>query len=249
MKAYLINLNRSPDRLAEMRTAFERAGAAFERVEAVDAQHLSETERADFTEKRTKSAPGGWLPGEIGIFLSHLKTWKLIASSPGKAAAIFEDDVLLAKDLGPLLSSDDWLPENADLIRLESNRRLLLRHGRKIAATAGRRIYEVASGTWGAAGYIVTRDAAARLAESDPDLHSPADIFLFKPDRSVMASAMRTFQIVPALCIQKQLVAGSDKALPSLVGTTGRTPPPYRDRWLNITRFIPGKKQHVPFKA
>ena len=43
--AYLINLDRSPDRLARMQARFDEIGAAFVRIPAVDGKALSDAAR------------------------------------------------------------------------------------------------------------------------------------------------------------------------------------------------------------
>ena len=178
MKAFVINLDRSPDRLEHMRREFERIGASFIRSPGVDGALLSQAEREEFAEARSGPA-AGWLPGEIGIFLSHLAIWKRIASGVEQAAAVFEDDVHLAKDLRALLGTQSWIPDDADVVRLEANRKMRLREGRSIDVARGRRLYRAASGTWGAAGYVITRKAAARLLKTPPEIYCPIDVFLF----------------------------------------------------------------------
>ncbi len=249
MKAYVINLDRSPDRLAHMKGEFDRIGASLMRFPAIDAAQLSEAELADFARPRTGVAPGRWLTGEIGIFLSHFGIWQQIAAGEERAAAVFEDDVHLAKDLAALLSTDAWIPTDADIVRLEANRKMLLRHGRKIAVAPGRSIYRAASGTWGAAGYVLTRAAAVRLVRSAPELHCPVDIFLFKPGRSAVAASLRCYQVAPAVCIQSQLAAQRGAVFESLVGTEGRTPRAGRMGWLSTAaRLLPWKKTPVAFR-
>ncbi len=107
MKAFVINLDRSPDRLEHMQREFERIGVSFIRSPGVDGTLLSQSEREEFAEARSGPA-AGWLPGEIGIFLSHFAIWKQVAFGVERAAAVFEDDVHLAKDLRALLDTESW---------------------------------------------------------------------------------------------------------------------------------------------
>jgi len=245
MKAYLINLDRSPDRLAHMSAEFERLGVEFERFPGVDARLLDDAEKADFAKARSRwEAP--WLDGEIGIFLSHFGIWQMIAAGTERAAAVFEDDVLLSGDLAELLRVDDWIPQDADLVRLEANAKLRLSGKRRIPRLPARRLYEVHSGTWGAAGYVLTKDAARRLLAYPPETHCPADLFLFRPDSSEAARDLRCYQVVPAVCIQEQLISENGARFPSLVGVDGRKPERLDHRW-RLKNLLPWKRKPIGF--
>jgi glycosyl transferase family 25 len=209
---------------------------------------MSQEELAAFAQARTGNMNSAWLSGEIGVFLSHQGIWKVIAKGVDGAAAIFEDDLTLASDLRLLLKSDEWIPTDADLVRLEANRKLLLRDGRAISGVPGRRLFRAESGTWGAAGYIITRNAARRLVDTDPSLHCPVDNFLFKPGRSAVADILRRYQVVPAVCVQTQLLLGRAAAPESLIGSEGRKPRAISTTRLNLARLLPWKKRPVLFK-
>jgi glycosyl transferase, family 25 len=247
LTTYLINLDRSPDRLAHMRREFERVGVGFTRVAAVDGASLSDRELKDFIAAPAKPSLEPWLPGEIGCFLSHAIAWQMIASGSAEAAAVFEDDVQLADDVKPLLALSDWVPADADIVRLEANRKLRMRQGRRIPTAPGRSIYRVLSGTWGSAGYILTRRAAIRLVQCAPGLRLPVDIFLFKPGRSAVASGLVRYQIVPAVCAQDKVFAGVPSGFGTMIGSEQRTPAAISNR-IGVARFIPWKKRPVPFR-
>ena len=57
MKAYLINLDRSPERLAHFSAQARRAGLAFERIAAVDGRTLDEAQRARSVSPRFEFQP------------------------------------------------------------------------------------------------------------------------------------------------------------------------------------------------
>lgn len=92
-KAYLINLERAKDRLEMMQKEFEKARLPFERVCAVDAKNLDHN---NFIIKNRYDRD--LLPGEIGCYLSHIKTLNLFLSSDSEFAIIIEDDAKLADD-------------------------------------------------------------------------------------------------------------------------------------------------------
>jgi glycosyl transferase family 25 len=247
VKAYVINLDRSADRLAHMNVELGRVGVAFERVAAVDGAALRPDELRAFRAARSEANPGGWLPGEIGCFLSHLEAWRRIATGVEAWATIFEDDVRVAADLRALLASADWIPAEADVVRLEANRPMRLADGRPIEAAPGRKVFRALSGTAGAAGYLIAKDACRWLIETPARLHTSADNFLFKPKVSAVARRLRRYQVVPAVCVQEGVAEGEPRT-PSLIkprNTRGRG---YRERTNPLLAFWPMRRVAVPFK-
>ena len=182
-----------------MESELARAGVRFERIAGVDGTALSARTLDGFRRARPATE---WLPGEIGCFLSHHEAWRRIASGEDDWAAVFEDDISVSPELGRLLAATDWIPGDADVIRLEANRAMRLSGGRAIPSVPRRRLFLARSGTSGAAGYLLSRRAAAELIEAPPALHTAADLFLFKPKLSPVAKTLRRYQVVPALCVQ-----------------------------------------------
>lgn len=247
MKAYVINLDRSPDRLAHMQSEFDRVGVPFERFPANDARDLEDADIDAFTGGDGTGWDANWLREEVAIFMSHLGVWRQIAAGDVHAAAVFEDDVHLAEDIAPLLATDAWMPQGADIVRLESHTKLKLRGGRVIGVVPKRRIYRVASGTRGSGAYVMTRRAAVRLMEVAPEMRCAVDVFLFKPGRSAVAESLGRYQIVPAICIHDQFLEPARQQFPSLVGQLGRQPSAAATRAL-LRKLMPWRKRFVPFR-
>lgn len=91
---YVINLDRSSDRLARISTALQDEGLAFERVPAIDA---SELEPAIFEQvydalenRRNYLAPLS--PQEVACFLSHRRAWQTFLNTSDAPFAIFLED-------------------------------------------------------------------------------------------------------------------------------------------------------------
>jgi len=247
LKAYVINLDRSADRLAHMNAELGRVGVAFERVAAVDGAALDPTELDAFRKARSSGNPNGWLPGEIGCFLSHLEAWRRIAGGENSWGAVFEDDVRVAADLKPLFASTDWIASDADVVRLEANRPMRLAEGRAIGAAPSRKVFRALSGTAGAAGYLIARAACRWLIETPAHLHTSADNFLFKPKVSEVARRLRRYQVVPAVCVQEGVIEGKPR-IASLIkprNTRGRG---YRERSNPLLALWPMRRIAVPFK-
>jgi glycosyl transferase family 25 len=115
---YVINLDRSPDRLKDMTKLAQERGFQFKRWPAVDGRKLTKEElRAkgatywslkDLTKKRH---------GEFGAFLSHQTLWKHLSEksvAEDPAYLVLEDDILLGLDFKTKLANllkrtpSDW---------------------------------------------------------------------------------------------------------------------------------------------
>ncbi|RVA48701.1 MULTISPECIES: glycosyltransferase family 25 protein, partial [unclassified Mesorhizobium] len=69
MKCMVINLDRSPDRLAHVTAEFAKVGVSFDRVPAVDALH-----RPEFA-----ATSPSLTPTEAACLMSHKVCWTIIA--------------------------------------------------------------------------------------------------------------------------------------------------------------------------
>lgn len=232
-----------------MREELARVGVAFERVSGIDGAALTRDEVDLFHGSRPGGPSEGWLSGEIGCFLSHFETWRRIASGGAEWAAIFEDDVRVAHDLGCLLGTVDWIPAGADIVRLEANRRMRLSGGVAIEAAPGRKVFRALSGTSGAAGYLLSKRTAARLIETQPALHIPVDLFLFKPKVSCIARKLNRHQVVPAVCVQDGILEGGGGRLKSLIKTRATRGRGYRENSSPLLQLWPIQRYAVPFRA
>ena len=98
MKAFLINLDRHPDRLACAQTRLAAAGIEAERLSAVDGSALSPAARRAAVARLHAVLARGWLytPGQIGCALSHHAIYRRMIDENLPAALVFEDDVLLS---------------------------------------------------------------------------------------------------------------------------------------------------------
>ena len=109
---FVINLDRSTDRLAHVRAEFDREGLAFERFPAVDGTNLPAALAPYFHGSPLR-------PGEVGCYASHLLLWQRIAG--GGAALVCEDDISLPAGFAALLRSVlDAAPDGWDVIRMSS---------------------------------------------------------------------------------------------------------------------------------
>jgi glycosyl transferase family 25 len=193
---FVINLDRSADRLLHVRESAEKLGVELTRVRAVDGAQLtpaqsSKVDRAFFERNHGKQV----LPAEIGCYLSHLDALEAIAHSAETHAVIIEDDVRFQPDflvfLRDLIALDGW-----DAVKLVNHRtRAFVAHAK---VNDSYRIGRCAHGPCGSsAAYVVTRQGARRLLAALSPMRLPYDVALergwqggyavFSTDRPVVA--------------------------------------------------------------
>jgi glycosyl transferase family 25 len=201
MQCFLINVDRAPERLAFMQEQFQRVGVELTRLPEAG-KDLTEEDLEDFIRQRPLASRETWTRGFVCNFLSHSLAWERVASGEAGFAALFEDDVHIASDIATFLTSEEWIPADADIVRLEGMGTAKLERGYRIPACPSRRLHRLISGAWGAAGYVLAKKAAEALLAAPPRLHLPADHFMFTPSLSPIAAQLNRYQIVPSLCIQ-----------------------------------------------
>ncbi|MES2823045.1 MAG: glycosyltransferase family 25 protein [Pseudomonadota bacterium] len=210
MKSYLINLDKDHERLNFFTANFKRLGIEFERIAAVDGNTFSELDFLAFTKHRPRTNNQTWRRGQMGCFLSHYLAWTKIASSSEHFTAVFEDDVHVSEDLKSILVDDSWIPDEIDIIRLETSTNRVRLTLRPLLIQKKRKIYGVKSTTWCTGGYIINRRLAQQLIELAPQQHQPSDVILFNFEDSIIAKKLNILQCYPALCTQdKHLGSGN----------------------------------------
>ncbi|MER9377068.1 glycosyltransferase family 25 protein [Mesorhizobium sp. M0491] len=204
MKCMVINLDRSPDRLAHVTVEFSKIGVSFDRVSAIDAWH-----RPEFAETSS-----GLTPTEMACLMSHRVCWRIIADGDGAFGAIFEDDILLSEAAGPMLSNDGWIPADADIVKLETSLRKTVIAMKRTSVSRAFSVARLYGIHFGSAGYILSRQAALDLISRSLD--ERADEVIFDP--SLPTSSSKTiYQLLPALCVQHDHVREKTSGLTSLL--------------------------------
>ena len=90
---FVINLDKSKERLNSFRKAFDSLGLKIEKIPAVDGQDLDIETYANDLDCQ-KEMGRGMQPGEIGCFLSHKKALEKFLITESKYAIVFEDDAI-----------------------------------------------------------------------------------------------------------------------------------------------------------
>lgn len=206
MKAYVINLDRRPDRLVRFRDVADRLGFGFERIPAVDGN-------APELQERAAKLPLGWRKQKMGpytlaCFESHRQAWCRLLDSGEPYALIMEDDVILAEDFGDLVNETvpggTWIPPDCDILRLETFRIMIHIDRKPVSHAFGRGIHRLRGRTLGTAACIITARAARFLLQETEDIREPVDVVLFNNESPLFPNLV-TYQMAPAPAIQGHL--------------------------------------------
>ena len=178
MKTYLINMDKSRDRLEIMQKRLSTMGIDFERISAVDGSLLSPDELR-IVHSPNRRYPNALTLGEVGCFFSHKKCWETFIASGEPWALVLEDDSVFHNDAPFYLQSYDWIPEGCELIQFSfttdptySDKTITLENGNKLARVK----YSSPCGTYA---YMISRNAAKVAIECAEKVEGPIDNFLF----------------------------------------------------------------------
>lgn len=160
--------------------------------------------------------PGGLSKGEVACFLSHRKCWQQIVEGIDEYSAIFEDDVIFSDKSAQYLQETDWIPEDADIVKLEVMTRKLIVDkvpAKKIDERVVTRFYTT---NVGAAAYVISRYAAEKLLHMTENFYVPIDHFMFG-NLFPYFKKFVCYQVMPAICIQDSVLRGKDCVFRSTV--------------------------------
>ncbi len=201
MKIYLINLDRSRERLVRMTERFRSLNLGIARVPAVDGRALPRDQIEQFLLKRRSRR---WNYGEIGCFLSHMNCWKALINSDEPYCAIFEDDAFLSSELTALLSGDRWIPADADIVRLETTFWKTEITTEYEVISEKLKLHRLLSLHHGAGAYIISRKAARNLLANPERLRTTLDSALFDFQEKSCRD-LRIYQLDPAPALQESV--------------------------------------------
>ena len=103
---YVLNLDRSPDRLASACTALRAAGLSPVRVPGVDGALLDAAARASIDPRAARRVTGRALSdGEVGCYLGHLAALRRMLDDGATHALVCEDDVRPDRALGAVCAA------------------------------------------------------------------------------------------------------------------------------------------------
>lgn len=172
----VINLDRSPDRLAAIGAALGTFGIVFARVPAVDGRALRLPMPGIDPDLYRASHGREVLPGEVGCALSHLRALRTFLATPHRHAVILEDDAVVTREAVDVVAAlvDPKAPEDWDLVKLEAHHSRFGFTARRIAP--GVRLCALPYRSAGSAAYLVNRAAAEALLARLLPMRFPYDI-------------------------------------------------------------------------
>lgn len=231
MKCYLINLERSKERLSWFTQQSRDLGLKVDRVDAIDGRLLEVSEIGRITEQ--SSGLYAVEPGAIGCYLSHRKAWSTVANHDDAWAFICEDDLHLSKVFAAFCEETTWIPTNAEIVKADTSTEKRI----EVAYTPtgvfqSRKIQQLRSVHRGTAGYFISRDAARKLLSLTEQRYDPVDELIFNPTLGI-ASQLNIYQINPAVCIQDAKASdklGFQSDIPG--GSSSTAKPVWLDKFL-----------------
>lgn len=203
MHTYLINLDRSPDRLDSFKSQFETLGLLFERVPAVEGAAVPVEEAVAIKADRFEFQPIN--AAELGVFLSHRECWKRLVSEEVPHAAVFEDDVVFSEFLPEVYDVLDAQSFAYDVVKLETTLRRVAYQRQSISEGSCFSVNKLLSWHGGAAGYVIARSAAERLLDLTEKVADPVDHVLFNPMSSI-SRTLDIYQLTPGACVQHDML-------------------------------------------
>ena len=174
MQTWVINLDRSPQRLARITSQLKGLGMSFTRIAAVDARALTEDQRRQLDEPAF-CRKHGMTPvlGELGCYLSHVRVMEHFLASQAAFALVLEDDVLLHATLQPVLTGLMQHPGRWDMVKLSA-----VHSGTPVPyleLCPGHRLAVMLSRCTGSSAYLMNRRAAQAYLQGLLPMSLPYD--------------------------------------------------------------------------
>jgi glycosyl transferase family 25 len=177
MYAYVINLDRSPDRRAHMIAELKKTGLDYEFVSACDGRDLDVNDPSVVTPELFTKSP--FPANHAATTLSHIRCYERMIAHGRDTALVLEDDVLLPADVDALtdaVAADLTGSEVALLsftnpapMKMAREGAVPLPHGRTLVRPVDPR--QLASG----GAYVITREACERMIKSLVPVRACAD--------------------------------------------------------------------------
>lgn len=195
MKIYLINLDKSTDRLQSQHEQFDKLDMTFERVSATSIDDISD----DYYQKVGFDWQRPLKKTEVACISSHIKLWEKIANQ-NEPCVILEDDAILIKNFKNIISDIVQMNLLCDYINLEAHahkRKLLSYKPIYSLAKHPHELYRIILDKSGTGGYILYPSGAKKLlAHLNNRAMGLADEFIFSCHELIK------YQIEPAILLQ-----------------------------------------------
>jgi glycosyl transferase family 25 len=225
MKIFVINLDKSTDRLSHMAVQLDSLGYAWERFPALGPAHIEDM-------SRTLELPllrGRCTAPEKGVALSHYSIWKKVLAEGIDHALVLEDDIHFCRDARILVESVKEKISRGfcyDIIKLETFLAGIFVDRKGLKVSARTRLHRLRSNHTGAAAYIISRDGCRKMIDRYASADRAVDLVMFDGDLEELC----VFQLHPAPCIQDFLLRHGRKGIVSMIGRE-RSERDYRSIW------------------
>ena len=170
---WIINLKRDVARRDFMVEQLERLGLAYELIEAVDGSTLTDEDMSIISPELSEQRIYRQLTrGEIGCALSHIRLWERIVREDIPEALIFEDDVLIGRNMVDILLNREKLPQDWEHINFTAWARVV---------PFGDFIFDIYRAAkflerpFSSSAYLLTKSGAEKLLETVYPLYIPID--------------------------------------------------------------------------
>lgn len=199
MKRYIINLDRSKDRLTYIKSVFTKVGLSYTRVSAVEGRALPQDEYeqltrvCNWTQRLTKA--------EVGCFLSHRECWRLIGEGDDPYGAVFEDDIKFSPHANLFMKTWDWIPDGCDIVKLDTAQINCVLKNFDTQLPENYKLARLLTKHYCSGGYIISKSCAKRLFDENKMAIAPVDEILFNPACGVFQS-LKIEQMFPAIVMQ-----------------------------------------------
>ena len=157
MRALVINLARSRERMDFQTVQLAGLGIEFERVEAIDAVALD----TDTYQTKAYDWERPLRDTEVACSLSHTKAWQIVLES-NLPHLVLEDDALLCSKTGTLIQALESY-HNYDCVNLETRGRRKTVSKKKTPLIEDFKISKLVQDKSGAAAYVLWPDGAKKL--------------------------------------------------------------------------------------
>lgn len=165
LRWFFINLDRSPDRRAEMVADMRALGVEATRVAAIDGAAL-QLPLPGIDPDRYRTVHGRVLrSSEVGCYLSHIRVMQAFLAQPHEYAVILEDDVILNRDTADLVEelTASGAPDDWDMVKFEAHHKGMALPLRRLGGAY--RLCALPTRSQGSAAYLVNRKTAAAFIE------------------------------------------------------------------------------------
>lgn len=183
LRAYIINLKRSPQRLEHIVSQVEQLGLDYEVVEAIDGLSLLDVDLENLCDMATVERHPAWLnAGAIGAALSHRLVYNRIIESCDDHALVLEDDSVLPEGLLKVIDGIEKAVSKNEVALLYYScfkpLQLSTRNSRELTSEHSLMFPMFLDGVGGAVCYVITRDAAISIYKGTQKIWTAADSWL-----------------------------------------------------------------------